>query len=78
MFATKNTVAKQIDGWHRIAAWVLLVLIGIHVVAALVDIVVCRDGLMQRMLPSRRCFLRMFHVGKSVVSLRSGIWPAMV
>jgi cytochrome b561 len=55
MLATKNTVAiKQIDGWHQIAEWALLVLICIHVAAALVHIFVYRDRIMQRMLPSRR------------------------
>ena len=55
MLATKNTVAiKQIDGWHQIAEWALLVLICVHVAAAPVHIFVCRDRTMQRMLPSRR------------------------
>src|SRR5450631_2371582 len=39
MLATKNTVAiKQIDGWHQIAEWALLVLICNHVAAALVHV----------------------------------------
>lgn len=52
MLAAKNPVAiKQIDGWHQIAEWTLLVLIGLHVAAALVHLFVYRDGVMQRMLP---------------------------
>ena len=54
MLATKNATAiKQIDGWHQIAEWALLVLIGIHVAAALVHIFVYRDRILQRMLPGR-------------------------
>ena len=52
MLAAKNAAAiKQIDGWHQIAEWTLLVLIGIHVAAALVHLFVYRDGVVQRMLP---------------------------
>jgi cytochrome b561 len=36
MLAAKNTVAThQIDGWHQIAEWGLLIAIGTHVAAAL-------------------------------------------
>jgi cytochrome b561 len=39
MLAAKNTVAThQIDGWHQIAEWGLLIAIGIHVAAALAHI----------------------------------------
>jgi cytochrome b561 len=52
MLARKNATAiKQIDGWHQIAEWALLVLICVHVAAALVHILVYRDRIMQRMLP---------------------------
>ena len=52
MLASDNAAAgKFIDGWHQAAEWTLLVLIGIHVVAALVHIIVYRDRIMQRMLP---------------------------
>ncbi len=55
MLAAKNAIAiKQIDGWHQIAEWALLVLIGIHVAAALVHLFVYRDRVMQRMLPGLR------------------------
>lgn len=42
-----------IDGWHQVAEWMLLTIIGIHVAAALVHIFIYRDRIMQRMLPSR-------------------------
>jgi cytochrome b561 len=55
MLAAKNPVAiHQIDGWHQIAEWALLIAIGIHVASALAHVFVYRDGIMQRMLPSRR------------------------
>jgi len=52
MLAAKNDAAlKTIDGWHQVMEWTLLVLIGIHVAAALAHIFVYRDRIMQRMLP---------------------------
>jgi cytochrome b561 len=53
MLAAKNTDAiHQVDGWHQIAEWALLIAIGIHVAAALAHIFIFRDRVMQRMLPS--------------------------
>jgi cytochrome b561 len=53
MLAEKNPVAiRQIDGWHQIAEWALLILIGVHVAAALVHIFFYRDRIMHRMLPN--------------------------
>ena len=49
--AANRTMVQMIDGWHQIAEWTLLVLIGIHVLAALTHLVVYRDRVMQRMLP---------------------------
>lgn len=55
MLAAKNAAAiHQIDGWHQIAEWGLLIAIGIHVAAALAHIFIYRDRIMQRMLPGRR------------------------
>ncbi len=52
MLAAKNpTAIKQIDGWHQIAEWALLVLICFHVAAALVHLFLYRDRVMHRMLP---------------------------
>jgi len=52
MLANKDAVAiRQIDGWHQIAEWALLITIGVHVVAALTHILIYRDRIMQRMLP---------------------------
>ncbi len=42
---------RFIDGWHQVAEWSLLIVIGIHVAAALLHLFVYRDRVMQRMLP---------------------------
>jgi cytochrome b561 len=44
---------KAIDGLHQAAEWTLLVLIGLHVLAAFTHIFIYRDHVMQRMLPGR-------------------------
>lgn len=52
MLASDNAAAgRAIDGWHQIMEWSLLVVIGIHILAALAHIFVYRDRVMQRMLP---------------------------
>ncbi|MCK1395391.1 cytochrome b [Bradyrhizobium sp. 1] len=52
MLASDNVAAgRAIDGLHQASEWALLILIGIHVAAALAHIFVYRDGVMQRMLP---------------------------
>jgi cytochrome b561 len=52
MLASENAAAvKVIDGWHQAMEWSLLVVIGVHVAAALAHIFVYRDRIMQRMLP---------------------------
>ena len=52
MLAGNNAAAgNAIDGWHQAAEWALLVVIGIHVAAALAHVFVYRDRIMQRMLP---------------------------
>jgi len=52
MLASDNPAAvKAIDGLHQAMEWALLVMIGLHVAAALVHIFVYRNRVMQRMLP---------------------------
>jgi cytochrome b561 len=52
MLASDNAEAgKAIDGLHQLFEWSLLVLIGLHVAAALAHLFVYRDRIMQRMLP---------------------------
>jgi cytochrome b561 len=52
MLASKSEASvKAFDGLHQAMEWTLLVLIGIHVAAALVHLFIYRDRIMQRMLP---------------------------
>jgi cytochrome b561 len=46
-----RAAGRFIDGWHQAMEWSLLVLIGIHVLAALAHLFVYRDRVMHRMLP---------------------------
>jgi cytochrome b561 len=45
--------AHQFGELHENVAWIIIVLAGLHAVAALVHHYVLRDGLLQRMLPAR-------------------------
>jgi cytochrome b561 len=52
MLGSENAAAgESIDGLHQALEWALLVVIGLHVAAALAHIFVYRDRIMQRMLP---------------------------
>jgi len=42
---------KAIDGWHQNFEWALLILIGLHLAAALTHLFYYRDRVVQRMLP---------------------------
>lgn len=42
---------RMIDGWHQFMEWSLLVVIGVHVAAAMAHGFLYRDRVMQRMLP---------------------------
>ena len=53
MLASNNAAAgKAIDGLHQALEWALLVVIGLHVAAAMAHLFVFRDRVMQRMLPA--------------------------
>jgi cytochrome b561 len=53
MLASDNAAAgKAIDGLHQAMEWTLLVVIGLHVAAAMAHLFVFRDRVMQRMLPA--------------------------
>ncbi|HEY3792381.1 MAG TPA: cytochrome b [Bradyrhizobium sp.] len=52
MLSPGNAAAgKMIDGWHQAMEWSLLIVIGLHVAAALAHLLVYRNRVMQRMLP---------------------------
>ena len=49
--APNSAFARSIGRWHEMAEWTLLVLVGVHVAAALVHLFYYRDRVMHRMLP---------------------------
>lgn len=52
MLASGNAAAvRAVDGLHQAMEWALLVVIGIHVAAALAHLFILRDRVMHRMLP---------------------------
>jgi cytochrome b561 len=52
MLSSDNAAAgKAIDGLHQVMEWSLLVLVGLHVAAALTHLFIYRDRVMHRMLP---------------------------
>jgi cytochrome b561 len=52
MLRSENPSAiRVINHWHQKFEWALLILIGLHVVAALAHLFVYRNRVMQRMLP---------------------------
>ena len=51
--AADSPVARMLGRWHERLEWALLVLVGLHVAAALVHLFVYRDRVMARMLPTR-------------------------
>jgi cytochrome b561 len=54
MLTNKNqALLKSIDGLHQIFEWTLLIIIGVHVAAALLHLFYYRNGVMRRILPRR-------------------------
>jgi cytochrome b561 len=49
--AGDSALGRAIGRWHETAEWTLLIVVGIHVAAALVHLLIHRDRVMQRMLP---------------------------
>jgi cytochrome b561 len=48
-----SPLGRTLGRWHETLEWTLLVVVGVHVAAALVHLFVYRDRVMARMLPSR-------------------------
>ena len=51
LFSNNPTAGKAIDGLHQTTGWLLLILVGVHVAAALIHLLYYRDRVMARMLP---------------------------
>ena len=43
--------ARTPSAWHQAMEWALLVMVGVHVAAAMAHLFIYRDRIMQRMLP---------------------------
>jgi cytochrome b561 len=46
-----SALGRTIGDWHAVLTWVLIGLVGIHIAAALVHLLVYRDRVIHRMLP---------------------------
>ena len=53
LLPVNKELAELIKPLHKLAAWGLVVLAGLHIAAALKHQLIDRDGLLQRMLPGR-------------------------
>ena len=51
LLPASSAAGHVIDGWHQVAEWSLLIVIGIHIAAALLHLLVYRDRVRQRVLP---------------------------
>jgi cytochrome b561 len=47
-----RALTRVLNGWHQNFMWALLILVGVHVAAALVHLLYYRDSVMKRMLPA--------------------------
>lgn len=52
LISGNRALVKVLNGWHQNFMWALLVVIGLHFIAALMHLLYYRDGVMIRMLPS--------------------------
>jgi cytochrome b561 len=51
LVAEGSPLGRELGELHETLTWVLLVLVGLHIAAALVHLFVYRDRVMHRMLP---------------------------
>lgn len=47
----ERVIAKLVMGWHELGAWALIVIVSIHLLAAVKHGMIDKDGVLQRMLP---------------------------
>ena len=53
IFAEGPGLGRTIGRLHETVNWILLAVVGVHVLAAIAHLAIYRDGVMQRMLPRR-------------------------
>ena len=51
LVAQNSPLGRELGGWHALMGWILLILIGVHIAAALMHLLVYKDRVMARMLP---------------------------
>jgi cytochrome b561 len=51
LVAEGSGVGRDIGSWHAAIVWIVLILIAIHILAALTHLFIYKDRVMQRMLP---------------------------
>jgi cytochrome b561 len=51
LVAENSPFGRSLGNWHETLSWALLLLVGVHVAAALLHLLVYKDHVMSRMLP---------------------------
>jgi cytochrome b561 len=71
MLPTEGTLlANAIGKWHGTMEWMLLLVIGAHVAAAMAHTFIFRDRIMQRMLPEKPMVVRTRNLKPEVVAMK--------
>jgi cytochrome b561 len=68
--AEGSALATSIGKWHGTMEWVLLLMIGAHVAAAMAHTFIFRDRIMQRMLPGKPMGVRTKNPMPEVVAMK--------
>ena len=71
MLPTESSLlANSLGKWHGTMEWVLLLVIGAHVAAAMAHTFIFRDRIMQRMLPEKPMTVRTENLKPQVVTMK--------
>ena len=65
-----SLLANSLGKWHGTMEWVLLLVIGAHVAAAMAHTFIFRDRIMQRMLPEKPMTVRTENLKPQVVTMK--------
>jgi cytochrome b561 len=66
-----SLLANAIGKWHGTMEWALLLVISLHVAAAMAHTFIFRDRIMQRMLPEKPMVVRTKNLKPAVVAMKS-------
>jgi cytochrome b561 len=67
---TEGSLANLLGKWHGTMEWMLLLVIGAHVAAAMAHTIIFRDRIMQRMLPEKPTVARTKGLRPEVVVMK--------